>query len=347
MSSKNIFQTTLTKHQNLVNSHLNSIINEASKTYDSYDENVKDLFAEACNLVSRGGKRFRASLLIATYEFFGGENKKAILDFAAGLELAHAALLIHDDIIDLDEIRRGEKTVHVVYEEKRAKQYGYKVALLAGDLLSHLAMSVILNCDFEDEIKVPALTYIQNRLFDTGIGQFIDIHYSNEKNLTNVPTETIVKLKTTGYTTLSPIISGAILARTEKTNLEILASYATLIGEAFQMQDDLLGFFGDEKTLGKPVGSDFKEGKLTPLVKVLFSELDKKDMSDFGQANVSREKMVKVTTLAKAKNIDKQMTSSIAQITGEAREIIKKSNFTKNSQDFYVELADYMYQRVL
>ncbi|EKD46294.1 MAG: hypothetical protein ACD_68C00044G0001, partial [uncultured bacterium] len=126
----------------------------SAKILATNSKSEKRLLKDLREFVLRGGKRLRAVLLIASYGLLGGKIKKAILDFACGLELGHAALLIHDDIIDNDRMRRGQKTLHCYYQDLIKKPgskkhlLGEKSALIAGDFLSHLGLELILDSDF-------------------------------------------------------------------------------------------------------------------------------------------------------------------------------------------------------
>ena len=329
----------------------NEEISKAKKVNPSVAEVTENLR----NFVLRGGKRLRAALLITTYELFGGTKQESIIDFACSMELTHSALLVHDDIIDDDDLRRGEKTVHRLYADRLGKSieisnyFGKSSALLAGDILSHLSIGLFLQMDFTTKEKIEIITYLQDRMFETGIGQFLDINFSDGPNLPATPTEIILTLKTTGYTTLSPIYCGALLAGAGDHVYSTLDKYAHLIGQAFQVQDDILGFFGKQETIGKPVGSDFREGKLTPITKLLLAKVKKEEKkfikSLFGQDKISVDDFTKVQKIAANLKIDTEVSDKAKKLIQQAQITIKTSRLPEKVKDFFSQTAEYIIER--
>ena len=211
--------------------------------------------------VRLGGKRLRPMILNETYRMFGGRGKAAE-PFMAAIEMIHSYSLVHDDLpaMDNDELRRGEPTTH--------KVYGEAMAVLAGDGLLNLSFETALKA-FElepDNKNIPeALRVLFNKsgLYGMLGGQSVDV--KNEKALTDPDIkelEFIYENKTSRLLEASAM-TGAILAGASKEDVEGLERMARALGLAFQIKDDILDVEGDEKVLGKPVGSDEKNGKVT------------------------------------------------------------------------------------
>ena len=211
--------------------------------------------------VRLGGKRLRPMILNETYRMFGGRGKAAE-PFMAAIEMIHSYSLVHDDLpaMDNDELRRGEPTTH--------KVYGEAMAILAGDGLLNLSFETALKA-FElepDNKNIPeALRVLFNKsgLYGMLGGQSVDVN--NEKALTNPDIkelEFIYENKTSRLLEASAM-TGAILAGASREDVDGLERMARALGLAFQIKDDILDVEGDEKVLGKPVGSDEKNGKVT------------------------------------------------------------------------------------
>jgi len=214
---------------------------------------------------SLGGKKLRPFLVFLGYKIAGGKDFSKILPICASIELIHSFLLIHDDIIDESDIRRGKATIHKRYEKYFDSYYGLSQAIIIGDIVCFEAIKLINESKLAKDIKKQVLAKALNILLETGYGEALDVEYSHKKvNLSKIIQMTT--LKTAKYTFAGPLSIGAISAGTKKVMLSVLESFAINVGTVFQMQDDILGVFGDEKILGKSMLSDMKEGKNTILV---------------------------------------------------------------------------------
>jgi len=214
---------------------------------------------------SYGGKRLRGFLAWLGYRLGGGRDIKRIREISLALELLHSFLLIHDDIIDDSDIRRGKATIHKRYEKYFDSHYGLSQAIIIGDIVCFEAIKLINESKFAEDIKKQVLAKALDILLETGYGEALDVEYSHKKvNLSKIMQMTT--LKTAKYTFAGPLLIGAISAGTNKIMLSALESFAINVGTVFQMQDDILGVFGDEKILGKSILSDMKEGKNTILI---------------------------------------------------------------------------------
>ena len=213
-------------------------------------------------LATRGGKRVRAVLLGATYEACGGTSPVGMALMA--IELLQTYLLIHDDWMDDDDVRRGGPSVHAMLRERFGSARAGDVAgILAGDYAAALALEAL------SETPVPAVRVTEAvREFariqsSVTIGQLIDVRAA-AKGAPAV--EAMHDLKTGSYTVRGPVAMGAILAGASPDVRAALDAFARPLGVAFQLRDDLLGTFGDPAATGKPRGSDIRQGKRTAII---------------------------------------------------------------------------------
>jgi len=242
-------------------------------------EHVRD---SVYSYVKQRGKYLRPALLLFSCGAVGGDEEKAI-PAAAAVEVFHTLTMVHDDIIDRDSKRRGGPTVHeefrrkaiseLGYDEHEARHYGISMAILAGDMQQGWAVSMLSELSSQDGIDPNLVLYLikdlEMRIQSTLIeGQMLDIQYS-KLPIDSLNQEQILDMlwKKTGALFEFPSKAGAMLGLNtidpEHQLVRAISSFAGKCGIAFQLQDDILGIIGDEATLGKPVGSDIREGKRT------------------------------------------------------------------------------------
>jgi geranylgeranyl diphosphate synthase type I len=232
---------------------------------------VRAVLEAARDLSLRGGKRFRAALVVSAYRGVAPEARLAPA-FAAGaaLELLQSYLLVQDDWMDGDVERRGGPSVHVALESAlgQGKHPAAVGAMLASDLLWGMALAELLGSGAEPRALVLACQEFARFHDDVVTGQILDgLAHGAE-------IEALHALKTGSYTVEGPLTLGAALAGAEPKVLTSLRRFAAPLGLAFQLRDDLLGVFGTEAESGRPVGSDLRAGKLTSVVSLALTRAD-------------------------------------------------------------------------
>ncbi|MBW2993114.1 polyprenyl synthetase family protein, partial [Candidatus Woesearchaeota archaeon] len=238
-------------------------ITEAAKI----DVSAKEMMEFLRDYSLRGGKRIRVAMIYYGYRCFRKNKEKELLKAAICMELIQSSFLIHDDIIDCDDLRRGGLTLHKSYEKKyKNKHFGESMAIIAGDLILTLANQTLAYSDFNKKDKLKAISKLNQVIHKVIYGQALDILSGIKKSMNEKDVLNIHYLKTASYTVEGPLHIGALLAGAKQKDLDVLSEYAVRIGKAFQIQDDILGLFADAKKLGKPIGSDIKQGKKTLLI---------------------------------------------------------------------------------
>lgn len=246
----------------------------AIETASKEDTFVADALRYSREFILAGGKRLRAAFMYYGYIGAGGTEKDKILGTSMSIELVHAFLLVHDDIIDKDDTRHGVATLHrhyadigkVLFRGKDTDHFGNSMAIIIGDMLGAFGNDIIFSSAFPLEQKFRALSKLQDIVSFTVIGQAQDVYmeYMGEASETEILA--MYRNKTAKYTVEGPLYLGALLAGASDAILQGFTAYALPLGIAFQIQDDILGTFGNAKRLGKPIGSDIAEGKVTLLV---------------------------------------------------------------------------------
>lgn len=247
----------------------------------------------------RDGKRVRPILFVIGYLGFARKKAPGLYRSALAIELLHDFMLVHDDIIDKSLTRRGKPSMHAMLDAHlrhfgKLKFSGQDMALVAGDVMYAMAIDAFLSIKEEPCRKEKALkNFIRAAIF-TGGGEFIEL-VNDTKKIHQVSRKDIYKIydyKTAHYTFATPLSTGAILAGAAPKTVENLYRYGIFLGRAFQIKDDILGVFGDEKRIGKSTLSDLQESKKTILIWKAYQRGTPKEKSVLKKA-LLKEKVTK------------------------------------------------------
>jgi geranylgeranyl diphosphate synthase type I len=227
--------------------------------------------AQARGLILDGGKRLRPIFTYWGWRSAGrvGDDTRVIVA-AASLELLHGCALVHDDVIDASDTRRGRPSAHAAFAERHAAErwsgspaeFGRAAAILLGDLLLIWADAMFTAADLGNPARV---VYDEMRQLVMA-GQYLDVLVQARGEFSVADALRVAEYKTTKYTVQGPLLLGAAAAEAPTAVIDALATYGHALGEAFQLRDDVLGTFGDPDQTGKPAGDDLREGKRTLLV---------------------------------------------------------------------------------
>ncbi|WP_265520276.1 polyprenyl synthetase family protein [Oerskovia flava] len=221
-----------------------------------------------------GGKFLRPRLMYAAYLGLGGQDARRVRSAAVAHELLHTAMLVHDDLLDHDEVRRGRPNLAGTYRRRvaaagldgrRADDQVQSAALLGGDLALISAVDVVVRGELEPDEKLEMISLLVRSVHTTVAGELLDVA-GQARPARDVDALRVAELKTASYTCVIPLLSGAVLAGAGTSERERLERYGSALGVAFQLVDDHLGVFGDPAVTGKSVLSDLREGKRTHLL---------------------------------------------------------------------------------
>lgn len=329
------------------------VIEETEKV----DKNITQAVKYAQKIIMSGGKRARAAFMYYGYLAVGGKERKKMIKASVSIELIHAFLLMHDDIIDQDGFRHGIATIHEHYRKiaqkyfknKNAEHFGNSMALIIGDMIGALGNQVIFESKFEPKLIMKALHRLQGVISFTVVGESEDVLIENRGKATEKEIMRMYENKTAKYTIEGPLHLGAILGGADEKFLEALSFYAIPVGIAFQIQDDILGAFGNSAKLGKEVGSDIKQGKQTILVAKALQKADSKQKAVIknclGNKNLSqkdlkkfRQAIIETGSLDYAKNLARELVTK-------GKKKIEEANINLEAKKFMLGIADYMVNR--
>ncbi len=233
------------------------------------------LFESIKDFTLREGKRIRPLLLILSYKGYARHKKTISSDIynaSTCMEFLHNFMLIHDDIIDCSNLRRGKPTMHKLLahavKTDNPEKLGRDLSIIAGDIVYALAIDAFLSINESLDRKERALKYFIQTAAFTAMGEFIDTLHGVE-TIDKVKEPDVYlnyTLKTARYTFDCPLVTGAILGGAKNSEIKKISRFAIMIGQAFQIQDDIIGIYESEKNIGKSILSDLEESKKTLLV---------------------------------------------------------------------------------
>jgi len=263
-----------------IDQELNIFFNQRIDLAYALSEDYGDLWNCIKQTVVSGGKRIRPYLVLVGYTIGGQQSYSDITSAMLSFEVLHQALLIHDDIIDRDYFRHSQPNVIGYYRNKHKRlnkvaKYADSVALLAGDLLISASESIISESNMSDNHKLLTLNNLNKSIFELAAGELLDIQ--SLLNINQPNPLLIARYKTAGYSFKFPLITGAELAGSSIKTINTLTQYGEYLGIAYQINDDILGSFGNPKVTGKSNVSDIKEAKNTLLMSLLNANLHTHD----------------------------------------------------------------------
>ena len=293
----------------------------------------------------RGGKGLRADFLYWGYRAAGGDDSDALVRLAASMEFFQGAALLHDDVMDRSDTRRGMPSAHravaALHQEHGwagdADRFGEGTAILAGDLCLTWCDELYATCGLPAEELARGRQHFGAMRTQLMGGQFLDLLESVrgwdglglDERITSA--RKVIRFKSAKYTIEHPLLIGARVGGATTEELEPLSDYGLALGEAFQLRDDLLGVFGDPEATGKPAGDDLREGKRTVLIALALdaasapdralvdSRLGRDDLDDAGVEAI-RSVLVATGAVARVEVLIDTLANDARKAVGRARE---------------------------
>jgi geranylgeranyl diphosphate synthase type I len=295
-----------------------------------------ELVTEVRELTMRGGKRLRPIVTAAAYRAASGATDLSpTFEVGAALELLQTYLLIHDDWMDEDKERRGGPAVHYAFQEKHGHDHlGASLGILAGDLASTFSWELLLSGSFPEGRRDEGLALFVRIQKEVFAGQQLDL-------MTDIDVERMHDLKTGSYTTRGPAELGGLLADVDEAGMQSLRRWATPLGVAFQLRDDLLGTFGNAQQTGKP-GDDLRHGKHNAVMaafgRLMPSAADRAVLAGvWGRADATDQEVRAATeVLSAAKH---EVGTRLGLLADEARRALGASPFDEEAKQVLEEVT--------
>jgi len=306
------------------------------------------------------GKRLRPIFSYVGFLGTGANPSQAIIQACAALELVHVCALMHDDVMDGSDTRRGAPSIHKSFEamhkEKNlvgsAENFGTSTAILLGDLALVWSAKMLHQSGLESPTLIRALPMYDEMRVELMAGQYLDVY---EQALGSSSVERSLKVaryKSGKYTIERPLHFGAALGSTDSATLmKSYSSYGLPLGEAFQLRDDVLGIFGNPAETGKPAGDDLREGKRTVLLAKTMEFATSSEQTvinnALGNPNLSALEIEEVREIIKSSGALKWVEELIESLTSSARQAIEHGEIVPVAKTYLGELADIVTRRSL
>lgn len=362
----------------LVNARLDAFLVDRSTHLATIADEL-DVFIDASRDLLRGGKRFRALFAYWGWHAVAGTVRPddplaemddhaeldAVIALAAALEIFHAAALVHDDIMDNSDTRRGMPSMHRRFEADHARRewvgsaasYGTSSALMLGDLL----------LGWSDELLAEGLSIVSDRAAarrarsefhvmrtEVTMGQYLDI--LEEVAWRDAPEEDllprahrVVTYKSAKYSIEAPLALGGLMAGGTPEQVDALRAFGLPLGVAFQLRDDLLGVFGDPEVTGKPAGDDLREGKRTVLIALARRALPASAVrlldELLGDPDLSEHQIATLQATIRDSGAVETVETMIARSVREATAAIEDAPLSRAARSELVGLADLVTRR--
>ena len=316
------------KNAKIVNKYLNSKLKG----------NPKKLYDAAGHLIVNGGKRLRPYMVIRSCQILKGKVSNA-MPAASAVEMVHNFSLVHDDIMDNDEMRHGVPTVH--------KKFGMPIAILAGDVLFSKAFQTITDSKLPSSATTHLVSRLAKACVDICEGQLLDVKMAEERK---IPSQaeyiTMIGKKTAALFDVSCAM-GAICATNKPKDISNLSSFGRNLGIAFQITDDLIGVMGDPKITKKPVGNDLREGKkslpILMAIKLAKGNDKKVILKAFGNSKVSKADLNKAVQVIKSLGIEQNVRKQALKYAEKAEKALVK--YPGPAKEELISLLDFVVKR--
>ena len=345
-------KATLKSVRSAVEEELSIFLNRESAYLNSISSDLSPVSDSLTSFLLDSGKRLRPLFAYAGFAAAGGNLEKSATRAMAALELLQACALIHDDLMDGSDTRRGKPSIHRHFESIHvqdqldgfAPQYGLSAAVLLGDL-ALVWSDQMLNCaGLTVEQYARVMPFYNEMRVELMAGQFLDIHEQTQKDTSVDRSMKIARYKSGKYTIERPLHLGAAMTSASKNVTDALSAYGLPLGEAFQLRDDLLGVFGDPSVTGKPAGDDLREGKRTVLI-AMTNERQSESQREtarkyFGKPDIDAEGVAVLQEIIESTGARAELEGTIDRLTEQSLTAAQSQVFTDDGKALLVELAN-------
>jgi geranylgeranyl diphosphate synthase, type I len=305
-----------------------------------------------------GGKRLRPAFAYWGYRGAGGLDNDHVIAAVAALELVQASALIHDDLIDRSDTRRGDPSVHRRFAARHATagwrgdaaSFGHSAAVLLGDLTLAWSDELLHTSGIEPDDLARARPVFDEMRTEVTVGQYLDVLTQATGDASVERAGKVARYKSAKYTVERPLLLGAALAGADD---EVRASYSAFglpLGEAFQLRDDVLGVFGDPAQTGKPAGDDLREGKRTYLVASAFADAGAGDRAELdarlGDPRLDDAGVARLRSIIRASGALDRTEQRIAALTEAALAALARADIEAEARSVLRDLADAATRRI-
>lgn len=312
-------------------------LKELSKEGKEYHPFIGEVYDSLAEFVLRKGKRLASSSTLMIYRGYTGALDERIMKVGVGVELYRHAILVHDDLVDRDENRRGGKTIHEIF--KKDERYGDGIALFAGNVLFSLATKLVLYSGFDAEKIKEVLEIFADDYINVNESQILDLDFEYRE----VDEEEWYKMASKRAATLfhSTILTGAVLGGASERDISLLEDASANIGYSFDIQDDIIGAFASEEEYGRPAGDFTYWKKPLHMVYTLMAAKDG-EIKEIEKAIGNREEVERIREIIRTSGALDKAKEKSKEHAERAVELISQTGLDDATKDFFSSFIGYV-----
>jgi geranylgeranyl pyrophosphate synthase len=309
---------------------------EESQEYHPF---IVDVYKAIEEFVLRNGKRLASCSTLMVYKGYRNQIDTKIVKACSAIELYRHCILVHDDIVDADTLRRGGKTLHKILEECYDERFGNGSAIFVGNILYSLALRTILESGFENNKLIEVMELFSSGYKDVNESQILDLLFEYKEPTVN-EWRTMVSKRASSLFRVS-MLTGAMLASAPKKDISILENAAKHIGHAFDIQDDIIDTFASKEQYGREPCGDILKGK-KPLHIIIAIERDRRIVSLMKDSDKLREKIADIKDFIKNCGALDVAKSISREHVKEATKLISMTEMSTEAKEFFVSFIRYI-----
>ena len=299
-----------------------------------------------------GGKRLRPLFAYVGYLATGEKASAEVVRAISSLELIHVCALIHDDVMDGSNTRRGAPSIHKLFEAMHQKEilqgsaskFGIGAAILIGDLALVWSAQMLHNSGIQNQDLINVLPFYDEMRVELMAGQYLDVYEQSLASQSIERSMKVARYKSGKYTIERPLHFGGSLGGASNDLLSTFTKYGIPLGEAFQLRDDLLGVFGDPKVTGKPSGDDLREGKRTALIAATMDRANDSQLKYlskyFGDPNLSEDQVHQIQEIITDSGAQSHIESMIEQLAQSALTALTFEGISSIGKELLTQLVN-------
>ena len=346
-------KSELQEIRDAVDIELAAFLSDQGRYLEEISSDLRPVSQALSSFVLDSGKRLRPLFAYSGFISASAEISTPEIKAIASLELLQACALIHDDLMDGSDTRRGKPSIHRHFESMHVQEelegfapaYGLAAAVLLGDLALVWSNQMLNACGITKQQLNDVLPIHDEMRVELMAGQFLDIHEQTQKNTDLERSMKIARYKSGKYTIERPLHIGAALSQKQSPELmAALSAYGLPLGEAFQYRDDLLGVFGDPGLTGKPTGDDLREGKRTVLIALTDARstnaMRETSRKYFGAPDLDENGISILQELIIASGARDALEAIIEKLTDASLSNLNSTHISEQGADILIEMAN-------
>jgi geranylgeranyl diphosphate synthase type II len=335
------WESTLDEYGVMIEQRLSHFLENEGTNARAYHDFIGRVYKDITDYVLRGGKRLASCSTLLTYKGFTNDVDDQILDICTGVELYRHAILVHDDLVDRDELRRGASTIHTMYSQYEG-QCGEGVAVFTGNILSALASTAITRSGFKTNNVTKVVAILNNAYQAVNDSQLLDLLF--ERTIPDVDEWYIMASKRAASLFKASLGIGAVLADASERDAQLLEEAALHIGYSFDIQDDIIDTFAGEEEYGRRPGMDLYKHKKPLHIVYTYKMASKAQLETLEHTahNSSLSNLMivrKIITDCGALEAAKDQSRGHADV---AKQLILRTTMSEGVKNFFISLIDYI-----